>query len=118
MRRIPMFALALGLLLPACGGGTSVPAFCGVSDAARVAISDATPQDYPSAAAGHVDAVRASANELTGEQGSRAKKVADDLEAASKQKANSVEFTDAYNTFVSDSNEFNHAYCNQQDVDL
>jgi D-mannonate dehydratase len=88
-----------------------------VSDDARVAISEAAPEDYPTAAAGHVAAVRASANELTGEQGSLAKKVADDLEEASKRKANSVEFTDAYNTFVADSNEFNHAYCNEQVTD-
>jgi len=114
--RIGVLLVVLVALLPACSG-SSVPAFCGVTDEARVAISNVPPEQYPAAAAAQVDAVRAAAEELSGDQGELARKVADDLEAASKATAGTVEFTEAYNAFVADSNEFNHAYCNEPEVD-
>jgi vacuolar-type H+-ATPase subunit I/STV1 len=112
VRRALPLVILVATLLVACNVGQP-PKFCSVTDEARVAISDVTPDRYASEAAKHVDAVRQAAEELSGAQGTLATKVAEDLEAASKAKGGSMEFTLSYNQFVKDSNDFNHAYCNE-----
>jgi hypothetical protein len=113
VRRLVLLAVAGSALFLGCNAGSNVPGFCGVTDDARVAVGNADPSQYPAVAAQHVAAVRSSAKELSGKQGALAKKVADAFEAASKTKAKSIEFSDAYNRFVHLSNTFDHRFCNQ-----
>jgi len=110
--RAVLVSLLLALSLPACNTGQP-PAFCGVTDQARLAISNVSPDRYASEAGKHVAEVRRAAEGLSGEQGTLARKVADDLEAASEAPGGSMEFTLSYNRFVKDSNDFDHAYCNE-----
>ena len=114
MWRTLLPAVLAAILLAACNPAQP-PKFCTATDEARVAISEATPDRYPSEAAKHLDAVRSAAEELSGKEGTLATKVTDDLEAASKAAGGSMEFTLSYNQFVKDSNDFNHAYCNEPD---
>ena len=110
---IPLLAAA-ALLLPGCA---SLPEFCGASETARTDIANAAPEDYPAAAGRHVDALRDAAADLDGEQGELANRIADSLERASQQEPDSIEFTEAYNEFVVDSNEFDQTYCVEQTAD-
>ena len=111
MGRTLFFVLVFAVLLPACSGNKP-PAFCGVMDAARIAVADVSPNRYPDVAGQQVGTARRAAKDLTGAESALALKVANDLQAASKAKAGSFDFTNRYNKFVRDSNEFIHRYCN------
>jgi len=109
--RALLVSAAVATILPSCQLH-QLPAFCGATDAARAAVANAGPSTYPAVAAQQVPAVRKAAAELSGDKGSLANRVAADLEAASKLPAKSLEFTDGFNRFVDDSNQFDHLYCN------
>jgi hypothetical protein len=108
--RALVLALFAAALLPGC---SNVPGFCGVTNDARTAVSNVSPDQYPAVAGQDVAEVRDAAKGLGGQKGVLAHKVADDLEAASRAAWNSLQFSNAYNRFVSDSNDFDHRYCNE-----
>ena len=104
-------------LLVVCGlsagcSSVDVPGFCGVSDTARVAIGGVDPSKYPAESAKHVQELKDSASGLSGDQGKLANTIVEDLQAASEAKPGSLKFTNLYNKFVTDSNRFDHKYCN------
>jgi hypothetical protein len=110
--RIALLSLAVVGLSASCNA-SNVPGFCGASDKVRLAIADVDPAQYPAEAAKHVQELKDSASGLSGAQGKLANKVVKDLQAASESAPKSLAFTDTYNKFVSDSNEFDHKYCNE-----
>jgi hypothetical protein len=115
--RIAWLVVALGVLSGGCNSlGGSVPGFCGVSDDVRLAVADVPPEQYPAEAAKHVQELRDSAADLSGDQAALANKVADALEKASKTEPNSLEFTNTFNKFVRLSNRFNHKFCNETEA--
>jgi hypothetical protein len=108
--RVALVLLAVIGLSSGCS--SDVPGFCGVTDTARLAVGNADPSQYPAEMAKHIQELKDSAAGLSGAQGKLAAKVAREFEKASETKAGSLEFTDAYNKFVADSNKFDHQYCN------
>jgi hypothetical protein len=114
--RVVLLLVVVGALSAGCDSLGGVPGFCGVSDDVRLAVADVPPEQYPAEAAKHVQELKNSAAELSGEQGQLAGKVARELEKASKAEPGSLEFGDAYNKFVRDSNRFNHKYCNETEA--
>jgi len=100
-----------GLFASGCNSG--VPGFCHVSDDARVAVGNADPSQYAAVIKQHVQELKDSADSLSGAQGKLARKVAREFDKASEAKGGSLEFTNLFNTFVHDSNTFDHKYCNQ-----
>jgi hypothetical protein len=110
--RIALLVVVVGALSSGCSS-FSAPGFCGASDAVRLAVADVSPEQYPAEAGKHVQELRDSAADLSGEQAQLANKVVADLEKAAKAEADSLKFTNAYNKFVRDSNRFDHKYCNE-----
>lgn len=106
--------LAVVGLSSGCSSG--VPGFCGVSDKARVAVGNVDPSQYPAEIAKHVQELEDSADGLTGAQGRLAEKIVREFAKSSETQAGSLEFADAYNKFVDDSNKFDHRYCNETEA--
>ncbi|HXJ64262.1 MAG TPA: hypothetical protein VNN79_10955 [Actinomycetota bacterium] len=113
--RIALSLIAVaGLFMSGCNSG--VPGFCHVSDDARVAVGNADPSQYSDVMKQHIQEMKDSADSLSGDQGKLAEKVVREFTKASKAKAQSLEFTDQFNKFVKDSNNFDHKYCNETEA--
>jgi hypothetical protein len=111
--RIVLVLVALGALAGGCNSLGGIPGFCGVSDDVRLAIADVPPEQYPAEAGKHVQELRDSAADLSGEQAALANKAVNQLSKAAEAQPGSLEFSNAYNKFVRLSNTFNHKYCNE-----
>jgi hypothetical protein len=113
--QISLLVVVVGVLSPGCSS-IGVPGFCGASDGVRLAVAEVPPEQYPAEAGKHVQELRDSAADLSGDQAQLASKVIADLEKAAKAETGSIKFTNAYNKFVRDSNRFDHRYCNETEA--